>query len=68
MHILIRLNGSFPPLSNTLLTTVSLTSTGGFLLLRIFSGYVAHPRDLQVSQLTLFHLKSSSLTHHRPYS
>ena len=42
-------------------------STGGFLLLRYFSGVVSHPRDLQVTQYVVS-VESSSLTHHMPYS
>ena len=41
-------------------------STGGFLLLRYFSGIVSHPGVLRVSQYVS--VESSSLTHHRPYS
>ena len=41
-------------------------STGGFLLLRYFSGIVSHPGDLRVSQYVS--VESSSLTHRRPYS
>ena len=41
-------------------------STGGFLLLRYFSGIVSHPGVLRVSQYVSD--QSSSLTHHRPYS
>ena len=40
-------------------------STGGFLLLRYFSGIVSHPAVLQVSHVSV---ESSSLTHHWPYS
>ena len=40
--------------------------TGSFLLLRYFSGIVAHPGVLQVSQYVS--VESSSLTHHRPCS
>ena len=41
-------------------------SAGGFLLLPNFSGIVSHPGVLRVSQYVS--VKSSSLTHHRPYS
>ena len=41
-------------------------STGGFLLLRYFSGIVSYPGVLRVSQYVS--VESSSLTHHRPYS
>ena len=41
--------------------------TGGFLLLRYFSGAVSHPRGLRMSQYTVS-VESLSLTHHRPYS
>ena len=41
-------------------------STGGFLLLRYFSGIVSHPGILRVSLYVS--VESSSLTHHRPYS
>ena len=42
------------------------SSTGGFLLLRYFSGIVSHPGVLRVSQYVS--VESSSLTHHSPYS
>ena len=41
-------------------------STGGFPLLRYFSGIVSHPGVLRVSQYVS--VESSSLTHHSPYS
>ena len=41
-------------------------STGGFLLLRYFSGIVSHPGVLRVSQYVS--VESLSLTHNRPYS
>ena len=41
-------------------------STGGFLLLRYFSGIVIHAGALCGSQY--ISVESSSLTHHRPYS
>ena len=45
---------------------VNRGSTGGFPLLRYFSGIVTHPRVFRVSQYVS--VESSSLTHHRPYS
>ena len=42
------------------------SSTGGFLLLRYFSGIVSHPGVLRVLQYVS--VESSSLTHHSPYS
>ena len=42
-------------------------STGGFLLLRYFSGGVSNPRDLRVSQYVIS-VKSSSLIHHRSFA
>ena len=41
-------------------------STGGFLLLRYFSGIASHPGVLRVSQYVS--VESSSLTHHMLYS
>ena len=42
-------------------------STGGFHLLQDFIGVVSQPRGLRESQYVVY-VKSSSLTHHRPYS
>ena len=45
---------------------VNRGSTGGFLVLRYFSGIVSHPGVLQASQFVS--VESSYLTHHRPYA